>query len=200
VAGHAADAELPERAEDEVLGGDAEAEVALVDDAHGARLVLDHALRGEHVLYLAGADAECERAEGSVRGGVRVAADDRHAGLGDAELWPDHVHDALAVGAERVDGHAELGAVALERFHLHTGEGVLDLRGNRGPVGRRVVIGRRERAVGAAQRTRGHAQAVERLRAGHLVDEMQVDVEQAVSHLVRLPDLVEQRLWHLASP
>ena len=116
MAGHAADAELPERAEDQVLGGDAEAELALVEDAHRARLVLDHALRREHVLDLARADAEGERAEGAVRGGVRVAADDRHAGLGDAELGADHVHDPLTLGAERVDGDAELRAVALERF------------------------------------------------------------------------------------
>ena len=34
----------------------------------------------------------------------------------------------------------------------------------------------------------------------HLVHEVQVDVKQAVGDLVRLPDLVEQRLWHLASP
>ena len=52
VAGHATDAELPERAEDEVLGGDAEAELALVADAHRARFGLHHALRGEHVLDL----------------------------------------------------------------------------------------------------------------------------------------------------
>ena len=152
VAGHAADAEPPERAEDQVLGGDAEAELALVEDAHRARLVLDHALRREHVLDLARADAEGERAEGAVRGGVRVAADDRHAGLRDAELGADHVHDALALGAERVDGHAELGAVALERFHLHARELVLDLGRDRGAVGRRVVVGRRQRAVGAAHR------------------------------------------------
>ena len=179
VAGHAADAELAERAEDQVLGGDAEAELALVADPHRARLVLDHALRREHVLDLARADAEGERAEGAVRGGVRVAADDRHARLGDAELGADHVHDALAVGAERVDGDAELRAVALERLDLHARELVLDPRRDRRAVGRRVVVGGRERAVGAAHRAAGQAQAVERLRARDLVHEVQVDVEQA---------------------
>ena len=196
VPGETADAEPPERAEDQVLGGHAEAELALVADPHRARLVLDHALRGEHVLDLGGADPEGERAEGAVRGGVGIAADDRHAGLRDAELGADHVHDPLAVGAERVDGHAELGAVALERFHLHARELVLDPRGDGRAVGRRVVVGGRERAVGPAHRPAGHAQAVEGLRAGDLVDEVQVDVEQPVRDLVGLPDLVEQRLWH----
>jgi hypothetical protein len=58
------------------------------------------------------------------------------------------------------------------------------------------VIGRRERAVGPADGASGEAQAVERLRAGDLVDEVQVDVEQAAGELVGLPDLVEHRLWH----
>ena len=40
----------------------------------------------------------------------------------------------------------------------------------------------------------GEPQPLERLRRGDLVDEVQVDVEQAVGDLVRLPDLVEQRL------
>ena len=51
----------------------------------------------------------------------RVAADDRHARLGDAELRADDVHDPLAVGAERVERDAELGAVALERLDLARG-------------------------------------------------------------------------------
>ncbi len=178
VAGQAADAELSERAEDQVLGGDAEAELALVADAHRARLVLDHALRGEHVLDLARADAEGERAEGAVGGGVRVAAHDRHARLGDAELGADHVHDPLAVGAERVHGHAELFAVALERFHLHARKLVLDARGHGRAVGGRVVVGGRERAVGTAHLAPRKAQAVERLRARDLVHEVQVDVDR----------------------
>ena len=200
MAGHAADADLADRAEDQVLGGHAEAELALVADAHRARLVLDQALRREHVLDLARADAERERAERAVRGGVRVAADDRHARLGDAQLGADHVHDPLAVGAERVDRHAELLAVALERLHLHARELVLDARGDRRAVGRRVVVGRRERAVGPADLAAGEPQAVERLRARDLVHEVQVDVEQAGRHLVGLPDLVEQRLGIVVAP
>ena len=141
--------------------------------------MLHHALRGEHVLDLAGADAEGERAEGAVRGGVRVAADDRHARLGDAELGADHVHDPLAVGAERVDGNAELRAVALERFDLHARELVLDARGHGRAVGGRVVVGGGERAIGPAHGAPGQAQPVEGLRAGDLVHEVQVDVEEA---------------------
>ena len=121
VAGGAVDAHLADRGQDEVLGGDAVAELALVADPHRLGLVLDQALRGEHVLDLAGADAERQRAERAVRGGVAVAADDRHARLGEAELGPDDVHDALVLGAQRVDRDAELRAVALERLDLACG-------------------------------------------------------------------------------
>ena len=89
---------------------------ALVADPHRARLGLDQALGGQHVLDLAGADPERQRAERAVGGGVRVAADDRHAGLGDPELGADHVHDPLPVRAQRVDRDPELLAVALERL------------------------------------------------------------------------------------
>src|SRR6185312_15870486 len=100
VADGAVDALLADRAEDQVLRRDAEAGVALVADPHRLRTRLDERLRGEDVLDLARADAEGERPERAVRGGVAVAADDRHARLRDAELRPDHVDDALAVRAE----------------------------------------------------------------------------------------------------
>ena len=152
-------------AEDQVLGGDAEAELARRSgSASSLRLALHQALRGEDVLDLARADAERQRAERAVRRGVAVAADDRHARLRDAELRADHVHDALAVGAERVDRDPELRAVALERLDLDARELVADPRGDRRAVGRHVVVGGRERAVRAAHRPAGEPQAVERLR------------------------------------
>ena len=57
-------------------------EVALDRHGHGLRAHLGQGLGGQHVLDLAGADAEGERAEGAVGRGVAVAADDRHARLG----------------------------------------------------------------------------------------------------------------------
>jgi hypothetical protein len=48
------------------------------------------------MLDLRGADAEGQRAEGAVGRGVAVAADDGHAGQGEALLRADDVDDALA--------------------------------------------------------------------------------------------------------
>ena len=71
-------------AEDDVFGGYAGLERSIHADFEGFRLALEEALGREHVLDFARADAECQRAECAVRGGVAIAADYRHAGLGEA--------------------------------------------------------------------------------------------------------------------
>ena len=77
--GAAADAEAAHQRQRDVLGGDAVAQRAGEGDAHRLRLLLRQALRREHVLDFARADAERQRAERAVRAGVAVAADDRRA-------------------------------------------------------------------------------------------------------------------------
>ena len=64
---------------------------------------------------------------------------------------------------------------------------------------RRVVVHRGDRQVRSADLAAGQPQAVERLRRGHFVDEMQVDIEQrglagSIANDVRGPDLFEERL------
>ena len=61
-------------------------------------------------------------------------------------------------------------------------------------VGWHVVVGGRHGLVRATDRATLDAQAVEGLRRGHLVHEVEVDVDQPVRDLVRVPDLVEHRL------
>jgi len=58
VARAAAGAEGPDDGERDVLGRDARTHVALECDGHGLSFLLGECLRGEHVLDLAGADAE----------------------------------------------------------------------------------------------------------------------------------------------
>ena len=196
----AVDAEPPDRSQDDVLRADAVGQLADEADAKRVRLALRQRLRREHVLDLGRADPERERAERAVRRGVRVAADDRHAGLGQAELGADHVHDPLASAAGRIERDAELVAVALQRVEL-----LLRQRIRRRVVaGRDVVIHRRERQVGPPHRPAGEAQRLERLRRGDLVDEVQVDVQQVGKPVraprdVALPDLVQERLTHAST-
>jgi len=121
----AVDPDLTDRGKDQVLRGHAETGRALVADPHRTRLGLHQALRREDVLDLACADAEGERTERAVGGGVRVAADDRHPGWVTPSSGPITCHDALAVGTDRIDRDRELLAVALQRLHLDAREFVL---------------------------------------------------------------------------
>ena len=123
---------------------------------------------------------------------MAVAADDGHAGLGQPQLWADDVHDALLRVAHRVEGDAELRAVAPQRLDLRAGDRIGD---RQQVVGGRVVVLGGEREVGPAHRAPGQPQPVERLRAGHLVQQVQVDVEQirftvGRSDDVGVPDLL----------
>ena len=87
-AGAAADADARDERQDDVLGGDARAQRAIHAHLKRLRFALQQALRGQHVLDFAGADAERQRAECAVRGGVAIAADHGHAGLRQAQFGP----------------------------------------------------------------------------------------------------------------
>ena len=190
----AGDADLADRGQHHVLRREPERQLAGERDAHRLRQRLRQRLRRQHVLDLGRADAERERAERAVRRGVAVAADDRHPRLRQAELRPDHVHDPLAAAPGREQAHTELLAVRGERVELRPRE----LVGDR-PVHRRdVVVHRRDRQLGPPNSAAVQAERLERLRARHLVHEMQVDVEQRrravlLGDEVRVPDLAKQR-------
>ena len=147
-------------------------------DAHleGLRLALQQALRGQHVLHFAGADAEGQRAEGAVGGGVAVAADHRHAGLGEAQLGADDVDDALAVAVHAAAADAELGAVGFQLRELLGGDRIDD--GQRAVGGGDAVIGGGDGEIGTPHLEAALAQALEGLRRGDLVHQVQVDEQQ----------------------
>ncbi|MNM82039.1 hypothetical protein D3C81_940600 [compost metagenome] len=98
-------ADRPDDAQDQVLGGGAERQLAVHADAHGLCHPVDQRLRGQHVLDLGRADAKAQRAERTVGGGVAVAADHHHARPDHAVLGRHHVLDALqrVVGVEQRD-------------------------------------------------------------------------------------------------
>ena len=196
VAGPAADPDPGDQREDDVLGADAGRQPAVDPDLVGLRVALEQRLRGEDHLDLARADAERERAERAVRAGVRIAADDRHARLGQAELRPDDMDDALRGVADAVQRDAELGAVRLELADLGRGHLVED---RQAAVRRRDrVVGRRDGPLRVADLQAAGAEPGERLWARDLVDEMEVDGEdgrgaRVLGDDVLGPDLVDDR-------
>ena len=161
------------------------------------RLSPHQTLRRQHLLDLGRADAERQRAERAMRRGVAVTADDRHAGLRQAEFRTDDVDDALIAGVEVEERNAEIRAVSAQRIDLRARQRIGDrqMAGGRG----HVVIDRGEGPVGAPHATSRRAQPAERLRRRDFVHEMQVDVEQRQSVVeltddVRIPEPIEERL------
>ena len=198
VAGGAGGAHLADDRQDDVLGGDARRQLAVDHGAHVLRLGLDQRLGGEHVLDLRGADAVGERAERPVGRRMAVAAHEGRAGQGEALLRADDVDDALPL--------VEL-VVIFEPEQLGVFRQVGDLRrafrigiGQVAVARRHVVVDHAQRLVRRPHLAAGEPQALERLRARHLVHEVAVDIEEAGS--VRLlvdqmvvPDLVVQGAW-----
>ena len=96
--------------------------------------------------------------------GVRVAADDGHAGLGDAELGSDDVDDALVARVDVVKLDAEVGAVLAQRGDLRGRDLVDDVEAALDGGGH-VVIDGGDGAVGAADLATGEAKTFKGLRA-----------------------------------
>ena len=196
----AAGADLRDDRQDDVLRRDAGAQRPLDGDRHRLEGLERQGLRGQDVLDLARADAERHGAERPVGRGVRVAAHDRDAGHGQAELRTDHVHDPLLLVAQRVQADAELLAVAPQGLDL----GAAGRVGDRPVDGERrgVVVLGRDGEVETPDRTSGLAQPVEGLRAGHLVHQVEVDVEEvrvavlALHDHVVVPHLLGERPAH----
>src|SRR5204863_8023130 len=82
VAVAAGDASFSDDGEDEVLCGYALGTLSMHKNVKRLRPRLHEALRGEDVFDFAGANAERQRAERAVRGGVAVAADKSLAEIG----------------------------------------------------------------------------------------------------------------------
>ena len=196
----AAGAGVRDEGEDQVLGGDAVGQRPVDGDRHRLRLGLRQRLRGEHVLDLAGADAEGDRAERAVRGGVRVAADDRSCRAGSARAagrrrgrCPARRHRAGAAGRRTP---RRCGAASRPGCG-ETGSAIGLSRSSVGTLWSSVARVRSGRRTGRPASRR----PVERLRAGDLVNEVQVDVEEVRLALcaaddVLVPDLLCKGLAH----
>ena len=100
-----------------VFGAHAGLQFANQTDAHGFGSQLPQGLCGQYVRDLRSPDAKTHGPQCAVRGGVAVATNHHHAGVGQTLLGSNHVNDALpgvvesdlrdamalGVGAERVN-------------------------------------------------------------------------------------------------
>ena len=171
--------------------------VALDGDRHGLERLERQRLGGQHVLDLAGADAEGHRPEGAVGGGVRVAADDgdaRHASGPAAgrrrARCPARCRRASAGGCRTRSALARSVSICVRLIGSAMGRSIARV----GVLWSSVAIVRSGRRTGRP----AMPQAVEGLRAGDLVHEVQVDVDEvgravlALGDQVVVPDLLGQ--------
>ena len=153
------------------------------------------------MLDLGSADAEGEGAEGAVGGGVGIAADDGRARQGETLFGTDDVDDTLARIVHREVRDVEVGAVLVQGLDLEARFVIFDT--GRAVRRRHIVVGDGQGGIGTANLAPGIAQALESLRAGHLVHQMTIDIQQVRAVVLGIddmtvPDLVEQglRLGH----
>jgi hypothetical protein len=179
-----------------ILRRDAARERAFHGDAHVLHLLRDEALRREDVLHLGSADPVRKAAECAVRAGVRVAADDGHSRQRGALLGPDHVHDPLTLVEEREIGlGAVLAHVGVERLHLDARSRIFDSLDPALPPGRRrVVVGGCDHGFDPPRPAARGFQALVSLRAGDLVHEMPVDIQQRRAAFLDVHDVTVPKL------
>ena len=188
--------------EHQVLRRHARPQSALDPHLHGLRLLQKQRLRRQHMLHLAGANAEGQRPQPAMARGVAIPTNNRRAGQRKPLLGPDDMDNPLLdIGiADQPD--AKLGRIAGQRRQLRRALGI----GNRHrPAsriaprrGRQIMIGHRQRQIGPPYLAPRQSQPLERLRAGHLMDKMPVDINQASAiptplDNMRVPDFLIQR-------
>ena len=197
IAAAACRTDLADDVHNQVFGGHAGAKIAVYAHLHRFRLLQQQRLRCQHVFNLAGADPEGERAQTAVAGGMRIAADNGGAGQRESLFGADHMDDTLFLRCRRDVADAEFGCVAFKRGELRGAFRV----GNRqhhairitARRGGQIVIGHRERQFGPPHRPSGYPQPLKRLRTGHFVHQMPVNIDQrgaiiAGFNHVRVPD------------
>jgi len=188
----AAGPDLRNHSQDDVLCRHPLGQVALHVDRHRLERLQRQGLSRENVLNLAGSNAECQGTEGSMRAGVGIPAHDRHARLRQPHLRTNDVHNALLDVPERIQRDTELCAVRSQRFDLRSRHRIGDRLVH--IDGRNVVIFRGHREIRTTHRSVGTSKTVEGLRAGHLVHQMQIDVQQIRFTFGRPDDVVVPHL------
>mmetsp|Transcript_2512 Transcript_2512/g.4263 ORF Transcript_2512/g.4263 Transcript_2512/m.4263 type:complete len:285 (-) Transcript_2512:134-988(-) len=190
----------------DVFGGHTRLQFASDLHLHVFGLLLDQRLRGKHVLHLRGADAVGQCAKRTVGRGVAVTTDHSHARQSPALLRANNVHNALTHVRHRIVMHTKLLGVGVQRLHLNA-----RLFGHLRRViatfcGRHVVVRHSNGFLWRTHLAARHAQAFKRLRAGHFVDEVTVNIQKAGAIVgfmrnMGIPDLIIERFGgHRSSP
>ena len=152
------------------------------------------------MLDLAGSNSHRQGSKRTMRRGVRVTADDCHAGLCQSKLGANDVNDALIGIPQGVQADTKFLRVLAQGLNLRAAGDICDREINIDGGG--VVVFGCDCQIGATHLAPSHTQTVKCLGAGHFVNKMQVDVEQVrgpifpMYNYVISPDLFGQRSTH----
>src|SRR5699024_9518486 len=159
-------------------------------------------LHRENMIVLPSTDADSKGSECYMCGCMTVAADDCPARLGESELWPDDVDDALVWMMHIGKPDAEVGTVFSVCLHLFLRNFIFD---DVTIPGRNVVIHRGICHVRTPDFAVIQAQAFKSLRRSHFMDKMLIDIDQI--RLIRLrmhymifPDFFNICFSHIITP
>ena len=188
-------ADLADDGKDDVLCRHPGGEFAINGDAHVLGRLLNQRLRRQHMLDLGGADAESKRPEGAMGGGVRIAADNGHAGLRKALLGP-----ITWTMPWRTSFMAKKGTPNSAAWLQAPRPGCGSHPRSRPNGLLSEHCGRQRRGCGSGRGPTSTLRRLQRPVARHLMDKMPVDIDQAgavilAMHDMRIPDFVKQGLW-----
>ena len=194
IAGGAAGRYFRHDIESDILCRHPFSQIAFHTDAHGFRFCLQDALRSHHHLHFAGSDTEGNRSDRSVRGSMRVAANDSHSRQGQTAFRAYHMDDAVPFIHHSIMSQTEIGSVLCQRVDLILRDRIFDrfiLIVCRGVMIRHTIDTFRAKRF---QTTFPHAG--KSLRTGHFMTVQPVDVKLCGSlfdhrHHVGIPNFVE---------
>ena len=180
-----------------VLGRHARSESSLDVDAHGLGLLLENALRGQHLSHLTRAYAKGDCSHGAMGRGVRIAADDGHSGQRQPLLGSYDMHYAVVLEAHVEECYACFCTVAAQGVYLGYRAGThAALEGGSGIIAvwcgelaGSVVVGHGKGLLRPEYVDAFLAQGVEGLWRCHLMEVETVDVELGGAVIDALDDM-----------
>ena len=187
----AGDADFSDQRENQVLGRNSFRPFAVEAHQRRLRFRLREALRRQHVLDLARADAESQSAERAVRRSMAVPAHDGQSGLRNAEFRPDNMHDALIAAVHVEESNARLFAIARQRFELPRSVRVENRQS--AILRRHRVIHHRKRKVRSPDLAPRSLQSRKSLRRSAFMNQVTIDVDKRrlvgnFAYKMRIPD------------
>src|SRR5699024_12732348 len=104
--------------QDDILRNNAVLQLSIHFNFHLLRLVLQNALRSQHLFYLGGADTKADSSKSSVCGCMAVSANISHTGKSDTQFGSNYVHNDLKWMAQTVQLNAELITIFIMHLYL----------------------------------------------------------------------------------